>query len=799
MPQEKNTAKESIKQLEFKEKLHQDYKKEESKNKLIETINDNPQILKNMSNEQLKELNVLYEEIIKNNKYKITELKGKRERESENSVPVIKQNIKDKYNSTYILRFYYNRKMYVQAFENDSLKTVYFIAENNIVNPIIDENLISKFKALYEIKPSSIVYSKFEKNIIDLDRELQQISPKDRFNYIWNLVKQNQTSVIIDFFVRTDINNEDKLWVVNYLMPYTSTILNGIVDRYKEQAKEAKLPESDWIEREEDAELIKEIICKMIVSDEEKIELLRDSIPRRYTNLWEEVICSLESKELKQRFLTVFQNKGFGNLLKDALKPQEYKEYIVSFVSETLEGYELFTKVYGVGFATERMNKLKGVVLKDESHKEYNGLYSTEDETITLFDVQQNDLQEFSTRKNKKSVMLHESIHHILRIGNGVTGIQSFIKGQYVGTGLNEGFTEWVCKKTGVGASASGTYEQLGRFIEQIELAIGEENTMSLGMGSLENDSKLMNVSVTDIYTLLLKADAVYQIGMLQTKGQAIDTSTYDDAVCEFESMIFALFFEREFEELRKKPLDKVDLSKFEQLAKLMGSKLYGSDEYESVWFLRELDTIKRTKENPLLAKLLEINPNLIIHLNEPLAIALNEYILSDTNPIESLEIIMASSNNDDLQNVTILANGKDAIRGKYTIERGPNEQYRVISHTETYLSSSIMIKFEEIKKKALENNPNAQVIITDYSIIIRGEDGKDTVYLIDEKNNTVVQAEEVETISLKIPEPLRIESEERRAIVLRNKIKEQEMSITQLENTPLIVQTEEKDQADTL
>lgn len=87
-----------------------------------------------------------------------------------------------------------------------------------------------------------------------------------------------------------------------------------------------------------------------------------------------------------------------------------------------------------------------------------------------------------------------------------------------LGRGLNEGLTEWITKKCGYYVE-DGRDSDLTHFIEQLELAIGEEKVMSLGKG--KDLEKLLNMSEEDVYTLLSKADRYYwyldEIGELKS------------------------------------------------------------------------------------------------------------------------------------------------------------------------------------------------------------------------------------------------------------------------------------------
>lgn len=61
-----------------------------------------------------------------------------------------------------------------------------------------------------------------------------------------------------------------------------------------------------------------------------------------------------------------------------------------------------------------------------------------------------------------------------------------------IGRGLNEGLTNWIVRKTGLPTNG---YRTLTNFMEELELAIGEDNVMEMGKGNLcERIPKLLKI-----------------------------------------------------------------------------------------------------------------------------------------------------------------------------------------------------------------------------------------------------------------------------------------------------------------
>ena len=112
--------------------------------------------------------------------------------------------------------------------------------------------------------------------------------------------------------------------------------------------------------------------------------------------------------------------------------------------------------------------------------------------------------------KDLQETVLHEYIHAILarslveckKYGLiGGTGILERYKNGELGRGLNEGFTEWMCEKTGFKPNAYGIHVDE---IKLLEAAIGTEKVMELGKGNIrERFPKIMDMSYDDITELL--------------------------------------------------------------------------------------------------------------------------------------------------------------------------------------------------------------------------------------------------------------------------------------------------------
>ncbi len=166
---------------------------------------------------------------------------------------------------------------------------------------------------------------------------------------------------------------------------------------------------------------------------------------------------------------------------------ERIKELVKSYIVDELSGCDLFTSVFGENFARRNIKNIKKVVLKEKKEKNPNaGIYDIEDGSISIFVEPEvfEDLSYIDTEDEEwvKAVLLHESIHALLKRSHTETGLMvSFGQDKEIGRALNEGYTDWIVKKVGLVVDPEDLYKRFLDIVEKIELAIGEKNTMRLG------------------------------------------------------------------------------------------------------------------------------------------------------------------------------------------------------------------------------------------------------------------------------------------------------------------------------
>lgn len=198
------------------------------------------------------------------------------------------------------------------------------------------------------------------------------------------------------------------------------------------------------------------------------------------------------------------------------------KEEIIDFVIQTLEDCELFVNVYEKGFAKERLlENFKILYTEGENHIAKGQYKLGTSGQMTLFSKGKNGnllTLEDLRNENDLSTVLHEAIHAIfnktseecamlgIKYGSGIH--EKYNNGVELGRGLNEGFTNWVCIKAGLYTSS---YEAFTGFAKILELAIGPENVMRFGGGSVVSHiPELMEMKAKDCWDLLAKIDTLY-------------------------------------------------------------------------------------------------------------------------------------------------------------------------------------------------------------------------------------------------------------------------------------------------
>lgn len=218
--------------------------------------------------------------------------------------------------------------------------------------------------------------------------------------------------------------------------------------------------------------------------------------------------------------------------MKKVENPQ-VKEYLVNFVTTTLENCDLFVKTFGKNYARNRLGINLDKVYTNEFNRTCTGYNNSGDNSITICTSQKDDPiltpEQLEVDKFKLATLLHESIHAILTrtkqecnkfgiiSGSGI--MEEKKNGEEIGRGLNEGLTNWICEKAGV---PTESYPEITNFVKELELAVGEEKIMQLGKGNTKSISHLLDMvdkskrSKSEEYleyeTFLGKADHVYAL-----------------------------------------------------------------------------------------------------------------------------------------------------------------------------------------------------------------------------------------------------------------------------------------------
>ncbi len=200
----------------------------------------------------------------------------------------------------------------------------------------------------------------------------------------------------------------------------------------------------------------------------------------------------------------------------------EVEEYLRSFIVERLENTEAFVNTFGKDFARKRLTLNLSAVYTNEEMTNYSGYQSMEDHSITLCyegengsllsdkDIQDNDII--------KATALHEGVHSILeklkrecrklKIKSGSGVLETYKNEEELGRGFNEGLTNWIVEKAGI---KTNSYKYLTSVVNQIELAIGQEETMAIGKGNIkDNVCKRLKMSKKECKEFLAELDYIY-------------------------------------------------------------------------------------------------------------------------------------------------------------------------------------------------------------------------------------------------------------------------------------------------
>ena len=237
-------------------------------------------------------------------------------------------------------------------------------------------------------------------------------------------------------------------------------------------------------------------------------------------------------KELSSRYESIPDDRMYIGILKkkennseNKKESTEIKEWTQKFSSETLESCKLFTEVYGKGFAEKKMKTLDKLYI-EEREGTWSGYQNGKNITLCKKTEEQESkytLKEIKKDEKMHQVLLHESIHLVLRRNKEIAGLNPsgmirYVKrskiwensnsSEYieVGRALNEGLTEWISEKCGY-ESGKG-YLRYTNFIRELEFAIGPKKVIELGKG--KNFEKLLNLSEQQVYAFFMKADYMY-------------------------------------------------------------------------------------------------------------------------------------------------------------------------------------------------------------------------------------------------------------------------------------------------
>lgn len=197
------------------------------------------------------------------------------------------------------------------------------------------------------------------------------------------------------------------------------------------------------------------------------------------------------------------------------------EKFIKSFVVYTLEKCDIFRKVYKKGFAQKKLEDNVKHVFSNEYSATLFGYQTPTEGSITICSNNKNEPmlnpEDLTEDYNMLSTILHESIHAILtkdkqycKRHNIVSGSGMFEAYKFgeKGRGLNEGLTNWICKKAGY---YNNTYVELTNLVSELELAIGTDRVMKLGKGDLKkNVPQLLGMSNIECRAFIEESDAIY-------------------------------------------------------------------------------------------------------------------------------------------------------------------------------------------------------------------------------------------------------------------------------------------------
>lgn len=212
--------------------------------------------------------------------------------------------------------------------------------------------------------------------------------------------------------------------------------------------------------------------------------------------------------------------------LKKKIENEEIKEYLIDVAVSRLQSCDVFTRTYGEEFAS---NKLKSNLCKvytneiNYKRRGYANSWGKGTSTVTICCQEEKNkilsVEQIDDDREYESILLHEALHIILErtkkeciktlIKSG-TGVLEIKGGYERGRGLNEGLTNWIVRKTGLWTNS---YQTLTNFIEELELAIGEDNVMAMGKGNISRRiPKLLKMESRECLRIFSLGDEIYEL-----------------------------------------------------------------------------------------------------------------------------------------------------------------------------------------------------------------------------------------------------------------------------------------------
>lgn len=201
----------------------------------------------------------------------------------------------------------------------------------------------------------------------------------------------------------------------------------------------------------------------------------------------------------------------------------EMQRYLKKYAVKSLNSCKAFVKVYGRDFAAKRLEQNLKTVYVEGYNIFYGALYQSHEQSIILCSDDPNKetltVDDVKQDRNLRQKAVHEAVHAIfektekeresLGILYGCGILEGYENDEEIGRGLNEGITEWICEKAGVGQRC---YNHVYKIVKLLELAIGEENVMRLANGNTNgNVTKILGMSIEEYKKIFSTIDRIYR------------------------------------------------------------------------------------------------------------------------------------------------------------------------------------------------------------------------------------------------------------------------------------------------